>query len=87
MADHKQAIKRHRQSEKLALRNSHYKSTMKTLVKKAFQAVESKSPDAKKAVDEAISMVDKIRGKGIIPRNRAGRYVSRLTRLMNQKQA
>ncbi len=78
MANHPSAIKRHRQSLKKALRNSHYKSTAKTAVKKALAAAEKKSQDAVELLKKAISTVDGVKGKGIFPANRAGRYVSAL---------
>jgi len=84
MADHKQALKRHRQSQKRALRNSHYRSTLKTFMKRAADAVANNSPEAEQVVSRAIAMVDKVRGKGIIPRSRGSRYVSRLSRMLNK---
>jgi len=84
MADHKSALKRHRQSLKKALRNSHYRSTVKTFIKKARTAVAEKKADAMALVKQAMSMVDKVGGKGILPRNRAARYVSSLSRLLNK---
>ena len=82
MADHKSALKRHRQSLKRALHNSHYRSTMRTMIKKARAAAEAGTPDKDTIVRAAITMVDKVRGKGIIPKNRASRYVSKLTGLL-----
>jgi small subunit ribosomal protein S20 len=87
MADHKSAIKRHRQSQNRALRNSHFKSTLKTAIKKALAAVEEKSAQAEELLKKAISTVDKTGAKGIIPKNRAGNYVSRLTRLLKSRQS
>jgi small subunit ribosomal protein S20 len=84
MANHKSALKRHRQSVVRALRNKHYRSTMKTLVKKARSAVAEGAADAEAAVKTAIAMVDRIGGKGIIPKNRASRYASKLTRLLQK---
>lgn len=82
MADHKSAIKRHQQSEKRTLRNSHFKSTVKTAMKKALNAVKEKSGEAEELLRKAISTVDKVASKGVIPKNRAGHYASRLTRIL-----
>ncbi len=78
MANHASALKRHRQSLKRALRNSHYRSTAKTAMKKALSAAEKKTQDAAELLKKAISTVDRVKGKGVFPANRAGRYVSRL---------
>ena len=86
MADHKSAMKRHRQSVKRTARNSHYRTMVKTALKKASAALEEKSPDAVKVVRSAISTVDRVRGKGIIPVNRARRYVSRLSQRLHKLQ-
>lgn len=84
MADHKQAIKRHRQSLLRAERNRHYRTGLKTAMKKAMDAGTADSPDKVKLVQEAIALVDKVRGKGIIPANRGSRYVSRLGKLLTK---
>ncbi|MBM4352925.1 MAG: 30S ribosomal protein S20 [Deltaproteobacteria bacterium] len=87
MADHKSAIKRHKQAQKRTLRNSHYKSSVKTAMKKALNAVEEKSSEADELLGKAISAVDKVAAKGILPKNRAGHYVSRLTRLLESRKS
>lgn len=83
MANHASALKRHRQSLKKALRNSHYKNTAKTAMKKALAAAEKKSQDAADLLKKAIATVDRVKGKGIIPANRAGRFVSQLAVRLN----
>lgn len=84
MADHKSALKRHRQSIKHALRNSHYRSTLRSCIKKARAAAAEKKPEAEALVKAAISMVGKVGGKGIIPKNRASRYASKLSALLTK---
>lgn len=84
MANHASAVKRHRQSLKKALRNSHYKSTAKTAMKKALAAAEKKTKDAAELIKKAISTVDAVKGKGIFPANRAGRYVSQLATKLSE---
>lgn len=82
MASHKQAEKRHRQSLGRAKRNSYYVSTLRTLVKNArtalAEAPETSRATAHEAVMKAVSWIDHVRGKGIIPKNRASRLKSRL---------
>lgn len=80
MANHKSAMKRHRQSLQRNLRNGHYRSTVKTLAAKAMAAVEEKSKDAPELLRSAISMVDKVIGKGILPKNRGRRLIGSLGR-------
>ncbi len=78
MADHKQAVKRHRQSVVRAERNKHYRSMMRTHLKQAREAVESGAKDKDARVVQAISPIDRLASKGIIPRNTASRTVGRL---------
>ncbi|MDD5581901.1 MAG: 30S ribosomal protein S20 [Candidatus Marinimicrobia bacterium] len=68
--------KRIRQAEKRRLRNRHYKSRVKTEVKK-FMALESRE-DAEKKLPSVYSLVDKVAQKGIIHKNRAADIKSRL---------
>ena len=79
MATHKQAEKRHRQSLKREARNSYYESTLRGLLKSARTALgEGKSQAASAAVQTALSWVDHVAVKGIIPKGRADRLKSRL---------
>ncbi len=81
MAQHKQALKRQRQSEQKRARNQSLKSRMKTTVKKAVSAAESKDASAKAAAfREAESEIRHVAQKGVIPKKRASRKVSRLAR-------
>jgi len=81
LAVHPSVIKRHQQSLKRRVRNVETKSKLRTLVKKARQAIESKNQEtasihiraANKALGKAVS-------KGIIKRNTASRWLSRLSR-------
>lgn len=84
MANHKSALKRHRQNIKRAQRNRHYRTMVKTLLKRARSAATEGAADADKTIKTAICMVDKVCGKGIIPANRASRYVSRLSQLLQK---
>ena len=78
MADHKQAAKRHKQSLVRRARNQHFKSSMRTYLKKARIAVEENASDADELVRKAVSVIDSVAQKGIIPKNTAARTISRL---------
>jgi len=74
-----------RTAERQRLRNQIVRSRVKTLVKKARQAVISGDPEtAKNALDEAYSELDNASRKGVIHRNNAARRKSRLARLFNK---
>jgi small subunit ribosomal protein S20 len=79
----KSSQKRERQNEKRRLRNRSYKSRARTMIRKAFLAIEEGNLDsAKVAADEAIKALDKAAAKGVIHKNNASRRKSRLmTRL------
>ena len=81
MANTPQARKRVGQNEKRRLHNKHHKSTMRTAIKKVEKAVDQGDKEAAQAaLDPAVSLIDKVAGKGVIHRNTAARTISRLTR-------
>ncbi len=84
MAHHKSAIKRIRTNEKAHLRNKHYRSIMKSAIKKVRLA-ESKEV-AQANLNQAISVLDRLAVKGIIHKNNAANKKSKLTRLVNNWQ-
>lgn len=85
MANHKQALKRHRQSNAARARNIHYKSMVRTFVKKALaQQSAPEAPAAAEAFRKAESVVMHAASKGVIPRKRASRKVGRLARRLHQ---
>ena len=73
-------LKRVRQSLRNNLRNRHYKSMMKTSIKKVMEAGKK---DASALLDQAISTIDRVCGKGIIHQNRASHHKSKLTKYVN----
>ena len=82
MANHKSALKRHRQSEKKRQRNVTVKSAVKTAVKKATEAISAGKPeDAQKAFKEAASLLDRSVTKGVLHRNNAARKISKPKRI------
>lgn len=78
MATHKQAEKRHRQSLNRKARNSYYEATLKNLLKSARAAVVEGAGAAGDTVKKAVSWIDHVAVKGIIPKQRASRLKSRL---------
>lgn len=83
MANHKSALKRHRQSIEARDRNRASRSRMKTAVKTAVQAVEAKDENAAKSLSAAVSVIAKSASKGLIHKNTAARKISRLTKRAN----
>jgi len=80
LAVHPSVIKRHRQSLKRRARNVETKSKLRSLIKTARQAINAKDAQA---VSSQLRSVDKALGKavrkGIIRRNTASRWLSRLS--------
>ncbi|MBI5809711.1 MAG: 30S ribosomal protein S20 [Deltaproteobacteria bacterium] len=88
MANHKSAIKRHRQSEKRRVRNASVKSAVRTAIKKVDDAVKAgKAEEAKASLVTAVSEIDRAAIKGVLHRNNASRKISRLTIAVNQRTA
>ena len=84
MANHPQAEKRNRQRIRLQASNRHQKTTMRTSIKRVRQALSDKDPKAaQEALTHAVPMIDGCAQKGIIPKGRASRLVSRLTCAVN----
>ena len=73
-------LKRVRQSRRDNLRNRHYKTMMKTSIKKVLEADKK---DASSLLTQAISNIDRVCGKGIIHKNRAAQHKSKLTKYIN----
>lgn len=84
MANHKSALKRHRQSLKARARNRAMKTRMKNLVKAVRQAVEQKDKEAAQAaLKDATSILDKASTKKVIHWRNAARRISRLHQAVN----
>lgn len=81
MQVHHSAIKRHHQSLKRRLRNIETKSKLRSLIKKARQAIEAKNRESASAEIRAVNVaLGKAVSKGIIKKNTASRWLSRLSR-------
>ena len=88
MANHKSALKRHRQSLKRRARNRISKTRIKNTVKAVRAAIEEK--DIAKATDalkEATSILSKAARKGVIHARQAERRISRLQVAINKIEA
>jgi small subunit ribosomal protein S20 len=82
VANTKSAQKAMRQAERRTLRNRAARSSVRTYVKNATEAVASSSTGAAEVVRVAVRALDKAAQKGIVHRNAAARRKSRLmTRL------
>ncbi len=84
MANHKSALKRIRQSERRRKRNQHIRTQMRTMIKYCREAFESgdqaKASDAFKVAEREIR---RAATKGVIPKQRADRSISRLANRLN----
>ncbi|HKI97643.1 MAG TPA: 30S ribosomal protein S20 [bacterium] len=88
MAHHNSAIKRARQNEKRRMRNRHHRSTLRTALKDYRALLTSKKADeAAQAYTGVQQAIDKAVSKGIIHRNAAARYKSRLATALKKMQA
>jgi small subunit ribosomal protein S20 len=84
LANNKSAKKRIRVAERRRLRNRPFRTAARTYVKKAELAIRAGDAEtATTAVGDAISMLDRVAGKGIIHRNNAARRKSRLMSKFN----
>lgn len=86
MRKNKSAIKKALQSEKRRLRNSHFKSTMKTKIKRALGAIDAKASETETVFKNAVSSIDKASSKGVIHKNNASRKISRLAKKLHKSQ-
>ena len=84
MPNHKSAEKRVRQSEKRRVINRGHRSKVRTYIKKLRAALDGKGEDIQKVLPETISVIDKSVQKGVLHKNAAARYKSRLTARANQ---
>ena len=83
MANIKSAQKQNRKMIKNRARNRAAMASLRTAVKSARTAVDSKAANAKDLVKKAVSVIDSAVTKGILKRETASRYVSRLAHRTN----
>lgn len=85
MANTRQSTKRARQTIKRQERNMIIRSATKTAIKKAVEAIRAKdTAKVKEVYAQAMRALDKAASKGSIPKRRASRKMSRLTRFLKQ---
>jgi len=83
VANIKQQIKRNRRSLKQHERNTQYRSTIKTLMRRVDEAHREGDADAAAARSaELVSLIDRAAGKGVIHRNTAARRKRRLALML-----
>lgn len=82
MANTKSALKRIRTNQRKHDRNRMYRTRVKTMIRKAEQAIFAGSPD-EATLREALRTLDKAAVKGIIHKNNAARRKSRLMQKYN----
>jgi small subunit ribosomal protein S20 len=86
VASHQSALKAHRQNVQNRDRNRQYRTRLRGALRDIRSAIDAGNPDElKDALRETVSLVDKMAGKGIIHRNTAGRYKSRLASRVAKK--
>ena len=85
MANHKSAEKRVRQNIKRNAINRSNRSKLRTAIKDLRFAIgENDKNESVEILNPTISLIDKAVNKGIIHRNTAARYKSRLTKHVNE---
>ena len=81
MANHASALKRARQNLKRNTRNRAYRTRVRNVVKQVRQAVAAGDAEAAQAaLQQAVPVIDKAAGKGVLHRKNASRKISRLSR-------
>ena len=79
MESHESALKAHRQNIKRREHNRQFRTRLRSALRDIRSAIDGGNPDqVKDALRQTISLVDRMAGKGLIHRNTAGRYKSRL---------
>jgi small subunit ribosomal protein S20 len=84
MANHVSALKRYRQNQRRRLINQMNRHRLKTQLKKLRAAITAgKAAEAKALLPETFGIIDRSVQKGVVKKNSAGRYKSRLTKRVN----
>ncbi len=88
MANHKSALKRARESEAQRMTNLAHKTRAKSAVKELRALLADKNIDqAKKTLNETVSLLQKTASKKVIHKKNASRKVSRLARAVSRAAA
>jgi small subunit ribosomal protein S20 len=79
VASHQSALKAHRQSVRRREHNRQFRARLRSALKSVRTAIAGNdAAAAKDALNQTVSLIDKMASKGIIHGNTAGRYKSRL---------
>jgi small subunit ribosomal protein S20 len=85
MPNHKSAKKRVRQNEKRRAINRSNRSSLRTQVKKLRSAISGHDQNqSQELLNPTVSAIDKAVNKGLLHKNTAARYKSRLTGHVNE---
>jgi small subunit ribosomal protein S20 len=88
VASHDSALKAHRQNIERRERNRQMRTRLRRALRDIRAAIDTgDAASVKDALRTTISLVDKMAGKGLIHRNTAGRYKSRLATRISKKSA
>lgn len=88
MASHDSALKAHRQNVRRREHNRQLRTRLRSALRDIREAIDAGDPaKVKDALRDTISLVDRMAGKGLIHRNTAGRYKSRLASRVSKKSA
>ena len=88
MASHESALKAHRQNVHRREHNRQLRTRLRSALRDIRAAIDGgDTAEVKDALRSTISLVDKMAGKGLIHRNTAGRYKSRLASRVAKKSA
>ena len=88
MASHESALKAHRQNIRRREHNRQLRARLRSALRDIRAAIDGGDPArVKDALRATISLVDKMAGKGLIHRNTAGRYKSRLSSRVAKRSA
>ena len=88
MASHESALKAHKQNLKRRDRNRQLRTRLRNALRDIRTAIDGGSAESvKDALRQTVSLVDKMASKGLIHRNTAGRYKSRLAARVTRRTA
>jgi len=82
MAQHKSAAKRARQATQRQVRNTMWKSRMRTAIKKVLAAKDRATAEVD--LKKTIKLLDQLAARGVIHRNKAANQKSALTLYVNK---
>ena len=86
MASHESALKAHRQSLKNREHNRQFRARLRNALRAVRTAIDGNDlKAAKAALHDTVSLIDRMASKGIIHKNAAGRYKSRLAHRLSAK--